>query len=176
MFTYLLFAGQGWSVRHTSQCGLLLPAFHCADLYSRHTKPGGWVEFQDYDLNFYTSTNGTYKKDGPFHLWVQKVIESVAKYGIEAEPGPKLEDWVKEAGFQNVVCKVFPFPMGTWPKDKRLKEIGAFNLISVLDNLEGMSLRAFVNAHGWTPDEVKVLCAQVRSALKEKTARIQHNF
>jgi hypothetical protein len=100
----------------------------------------------------------------------------VSKYGIEAEPGPKLEDWVKEAGFVNVVCKVFPLPMGTWPKDKRLKEIGAFNLISVLDNLEGMSLRAFVAAHGWTPEEVKVLCAQVRNVLKEKTARIQHNF
>ncbi|KAF2275345.1 S-adenosyl-L-methionine-dependent methyltransferase [Westerdykella ornata] len=141
----------------------------------KFTKPGGWVEFQDYDLNFYTTT-GTYKPDSALGLWAQKIDESVSKYGIEPSPGPKLEQWVKDAGFVNVVAKVFPLPMGTWPKDARLKEIGAFNLISVLDNLEGVTLRAFTTAHGWSPEEVKVLCAKVRTTIKEKSARIQHNF
>jgi hypothetical protein len=100
----------------------------------------------------------------------------VTKFGIEAEPGPKLEQWAKDAGFVNVVSKAFPLPMGTWPKDKRLKEIGAFNLISVLDNLEGITLRALTASLGWSADEVRVLCAQVRGVLKDKSARIQHNY
>jgi hypothetical protein len=146
------------------------------DRIPRYTKPGGWVEFQDYDIQFYSSTNGTYERTGPIGQWASNMINSVTKFGIEAEPGPKLENWVKEAGFVNVVAKVFPLPLGTWPKDKRLKEIGAFNLISVLDNLEGVTLKAFSAALGWTPDEVKVLCAQMRNVLKDKTSRIQHNF
>lgn len=134
------------------------------------------MEFQDYDIHFYTSTNGSFEKGGVITQWGDNMIKSVTKYGIEAEPGPKLKNWVKEAGFVNVTEKVFPFPVGTWPKDKRLKEIGAFNLISVLDNLEGMTTRAFVASLGWTPEEVKVLCAKMRTVLNDKTARIQHNF
>lgn len=144
--------------------------------WNRHTKPGGWVEFQDYDLHYYTSTNGTFEKDGPMMQWAKHIAASVEKYGIEPSPGGKLEQWVKDAGFVNVVAKVLPVPMGTWPKDKRLKEIGAFNLISVLDNLEGITLRALQASLGWSADEVKVLCAQVRAVLKDKSARIQHNF
>lgn len=99
----------------------------------------------------------------------------MSSFGIEPAPGPKLEDWLRDAGFVNISTKVLPLPMGTWPKDKRLKEIGAFNLISTLDNLEGMSVKP-LRASGWTLDEVSVLCAQVRTELKDKAARIQHNY
>lgn len=83
---------------------------------------------------------------------------------------------VKDAGFVNVTAKIFPFPVGTWPKDKTLKEIGAFNLIQFLDNLEGVSLRIWAAAYGWTAEEVKVLCAKVRPALKNPRLRLQHNY
>lgn len=89
---------------------------------------------------------------------------------------PQIENWVKEAGFVNVHAKTLPFPVGTWPKDKKLKEVGAFNLISFLDNLEGMTLRLYTNAWGWQPEEIKVLCAQLRKEFKNPKMRFQHNF
>lgn len=57
-----------------------------------------------------------------------------------------------------------------------MKEIGAFNLIGVLDNLEGITLRLYSTAWGWSADEVKVLCASLRNEFKDKTMRIQHNY
>lgn len=83
---------------------------------------------------------------------------------------------MKEAGYVNVQAKTLPFPVGTWPKDKKLKEVGAFNLISFLDNLEGMTMRIYTTAWGWAPEEVKVLCAQLRKEFKNPRMRIQHNF
>ena len=39
---------------------------------------------------------------------------------MEPCPGPLLEEWVKDAGFVDVVHQKFPFPVGTWPADKHL--------------------------------------------------------
>ncbi|KAF2258124.1 S-adenosyl-L-methionine-dependent methyltransferase [Lojkania enalia] len=139
-------------------------------------KPGGWVEFQDFDTRFYTSSGGEFNSESIIAEWADKLADGVRKFGIEPDPGPRIEGWVKEAGFANVVAKTLPFPVGTWPKDKRLKEIGAFNLIMFLDNLEGITMRTFTNAHGWTPEEVKVICAKLRPAFKNPKMRIQHNF
>lgn len=72
--------------------------------------------------------------------------------------------------------RTFPFPVGTWPKDKKLKEIGAFNLVQFLDNLEGLTTRIYQNAWGWTSDEVRVLCADLRKELKNPRMLLQHNF
>ena len=89
---------------------------------------------------------------------------------------PQLESWVREAGFTNIHSKTLPFPVGTWPKDKTLKEVGAFNLIQYLDNIEGMTIRVYTQAWGWSAEEVKVLCAQLRKEFKNPRMRMQHNF
>ncbi|KAF2713866.1 S-adenosyl-L-methionine-dependent methyltransferase [Pleomassaria siparia CBS 279.74] len=142
----------------------------------KFTKPGGWVEFQDFDTGFYTSTNGEYSRDGIIGQWADKIADGLRKFGVEPDPGAKIENWVREAGFTNIVAKTLPFPVGTWPKDKTLKEVGAFNLIQFLDNLEGMTLGIYTSAWGWDPSEIKVLCAQLRSAFKDPKMRIQNNM
>ncbi|KAF2190318.1 S-adenosyl-L-methionine-dependent methyltransferase [Zopfia rhizophila CBS 207.26] len=142
----------------------------------KFTKPGGWVEFQDFDCEFYTSSNGEFEKGNSIDDWAHKIRDGAAKFGLEPEPGPKLEQWVKDAGFINVESRLLPIPTGTWPKDKRLKEIGAFDLIQYLDNLDGISLRIFTAAFGWSPEEVKVLCAKLRKDFRNPKQRMQHNF
>ena len=50
-------------------------------------------------------------------------------------------------------------------------------MIQFLDNIEGMTLRVLSNAWGWTPEEIKVICAQVRAQVKNPRAlRLQHNY
>ncbi|KAF2649012.1 S-adenosyl-L-methionine-dependent methyltransferase [Lophiostoma macrostomum CBS 122681] len=141
----------------------------------KYTKPGAWAEFQDFDDRFYT-TSGDFTTDNIVGQWSTMLREGVKKLGLEANPGPQLEGWMKDAGFINVSAKCLPLPVGTWPKDKRLKEIGAFNLIQYLDNLEGINLRLMSIAYGWSADEIKVYCAKLRSAFKNPKLRIQHNY
>ncbi|KAF2117101.1 S-adenosyl-L-methionine-dependent methyltransferase [Lophiotrema nucula] len=142
----------------------------------KFTKPGGWVEFQDFDTRFYTSTGGEYGPDTIIADWADKIADGLRKFGVEPDPGPQIEQWVKDAGFINVTAKTLPFPVGTWPKDKKLKEIGAFNLIMYLDNLEGLTSKVFANAWGWKDEEIKVYCAKARPAFKNPKMRFQHNF
>lgn len=78
------------------------------------------MEFQDFDMRFYTASGGEFKPGCPLDLWTIEVIEGLKTLGMEPEPGPKLEGWVREAGFINVHHQVLPIPVGVWPKDKKL--------------------------------------------------------
>ncbi|KAK2050679.1 S-adenosyl-L-methionine-dependent methyltransferase, partial [Colletotrichum somersetense] len=119
----------------------------------RNTNPGGWVEFQDYDLQW-KSDDGTLKDE---HFTSQC-----------PQPGSKLEVWVKGAGFVNINHQRFKIPIGDWPKDPHYKECGLINLMQVLDGLEGFTLRIFTSVLGWTKEEVFVLLAEMRRELKSR--------
>jgi len=72
--------------------------------------------------------------------WDNYFLQAAGKLGRDPSPGPKLEDWVNDAGFQNVVHRRFKFLLGPWPLDPYKKDLGLCNLAQVLDGLEGFSL------------------------------------
>ena len=142
-----------------------------------HLAPGGWVEFQDFTMKFYsTQADSTFRPGCSLDQWTSSIIEGIKILGMEPEPGPKLEGWVREQGFVNVVHQILPIPVGMWAKDKRLKEVGAFDLAQFLDGLEAISLRIFTSVLGWSADEVRVFLASVRQNLNDPKLRAQHNL
>ena len=80
--------------------------------------PGGYIEFQDFDMKFY-STDGTFVPGSAPDIWTSEIVEALKSFDREPEPGPKLEQWVRDAGFENVHHELLPIPCGLWPKDKR---------------------------------------------------------
>ncbi|GME43526.1 methyltransferase domain-containing protein [Neofusicoccum parvum] len=141
----------------------------------QHTKPGGWVEFQDFEMRFYTN-GGEFKPGSPLDKWCDELIAGITGAGYDPEPGSKLKKWVEDAGFTNVTHKLLPIPTGTWPKDKKLKEIGAFDLVQFLEGLEAISMRTLTTLRGWSAEEVHVLLAKLREELKNPRMRLQHNM
>lgn len=90
---------------------------HLSNPY-RYTSPGGWVEFQDWDGNLFSedgSIDGTSMKQ-----YFDAILPAMQKTGRDPSPGPKLETWFHEAGFEDVHVQKFLIPTGMWPKDKRL--------------------------------------------------------
>lgn len=57
-------------------------------------------------------------------------------------------------------------PIGPWPKDPELKEIGMMNLVQLLDGLD-VSLKALM-AFGYTEAEVTLMLARARKELKSR--------
>ncbi|OHF04044.1 methyltransferase domain-containing protein [Colletotrichum orchidophilum] len=130
-----------------------------------HLNPGGWVEFQDMD-GLYYSDDGTYAEHYVTRLWNQEFVQACESIGRTARPGPQLEGWVTNAGFQNVVHKRFKAPIGPWPKDAHFKDVGMHNLCQLLNGLEGFSLRLFCGVLGRSEDEVLSMLSNVREELK----------
>jgi L-cystine uptake protein TcyP (sodium:dicarboxylate symporter family) len=54
--------------------------------------------------------------------------------------------------------------------------VGLFNLVQLLDGVEALSLRLLTSVLKWTPEEVKVLCAKVKSELKSKSVHAILDF
>jgi hypothetical protein len=41
-------------------------------------------------------------------------------------PGPRLEQWLRDAGFENVQSHKYVLPLGTWPKDNHYVSTSTF--------------------------------------------------
>ncbi|KAH6628145.1 S-adenosyl-L-methionine-dependent methyltransferase [Chaetomium tenue] len=137
--------------------------------------PGGWAEFEDFDLQYY-SEDGSLKEGSNTLTWINTFLEATRKMGREACPGPKLEGWVRDAGFTNVKHERFRLPIGSWPKDPHLKQVGLYNISQIMTGLEAFSLRIFCDVLGWKKEEVFVLLAAVRNELKDSKLHAQFDF
>lgn len=131
---------------------------------TRNLSPGGWAEFQDFDLD-YTSDDNTLTEEHYFRKWNNVFIDGLAVINRDARPGSKLRDYAEAAGFTNIRVETFKLPMGSWPKDPQLKETGMMNLIQMLDGMEGFSLKIFELA-GWSIEETEVFLSHVRKEMK----------
>lgn len=114
----------------------------------------------------YYSEDGSLKEDSHTVKWITELIGAARQIGREPCPGPRLEGWARDAGFTGVTHQKFRFPIGTWPKDPKMKQLGMYNEAQVLNGLEAFSLRLFCHVLGWTREEVLVLLAHVRRELK----------
>jgi len=56
---------------------------------------------------------------------------------------------MKEAGFTAIKEYPFKLPLGSWPRDPKMKEIGTFNLMMTDGSLEGFALYLFTRVLGW---------------------------
>ncbi|KAJ0377293.1 hypothetical protein COL26b_004484 [Colletotrichum chrysophilum] len=130
-----------------------------------NTNPGGWAEFQDWDL-LYRSDDGSYNEKHQTHQMLNMFFDACKIIGREARPGPLIPQWLEGAGFVNIVHHRYPIPVGPWARDPHYKDIGMMNLHQVLDGLEAFNLRLFTGVLGWTETEVQMLLAQCRKELK----------
>ncbi|KAH7126142.1 S-adenosyl-L-methionine-dependent methyltransferase [Dactylonectria macrodidyma] len=138
-------------------------------------KPGGWAEFQDYDLQYYAD-DGSLKEEHSTLTWINTLLGAARTLKREPCPGPKQDEWVKAAGFQNVKHHVFKIPIGPWAKDPRMKDLGMCNLAQTLEGLEGFSLRLFCGILKWSEEEVLLLLSKVRKELKGNDFHAIFNF
>ncbi|KAF9875581.1 hypothetical protein CkaCkLH20_06962 [Colletotrichum karsti] len=136
---------------------------------------GGWAEFQDYDFLF-KSDDDTLKEEHHTWQWNHQFIDATVSIGRESRPGPKLEAWVRDAGFKNIHHRVHKWPIGPWAKDPYFKDIGMCNLVQLLEGLEAFTLRVFCGVLKWPEEKVLVLLAKVRAELKAGTFHAYGNF
>ncbi|KAL1990221.1 hypothetical protein VTN49DRAFT_6060 [Thermomyces lanuginosus] len=141
----------------------------------RSVKPGGWVEFQDwngYPISEDGSLDGT-----ALQRYYQEVYGAFETAGYEVAPGPKLEQWFKDAGFVNIHVEKFVIPYGVWPKDKHLKKVGAwFQAQAEANGFEALAMAALTRYKQWTKEEVIALSSQARADSRSRNIHTLFNF
>lgn len=133
---------------------------------NEHLQPGGYAEFIDLDLEW-TSPDGSLTEDHASLKFNQEFRKASRAANAEPCPGPLLEGHLKDAGFEDVVAQKYVWPVGTWPADRHLKEVGAWNYLQIVEGLEGFTYALFTRQLGYTQKEVEVICANIRKEMKD---------
>ena len=63
-------------------------------------------------------------------------------------------------------------PIGPWPKDIRLKEIGKYQIVQQLKAIDSYTPKLFEQALGWTAQEILVLMAKVKKELQDPSIHL----
>ncbi|KAI8710481.1 hypothetical protein NCS52_01565100 [Fusarium sp. LHS14.1] len=72
-----------------------------------------------------------------------------------------------EVGFTNIVATRFKWPINRWAKDKKYKELGAWNNENTSIALESLTMAPFTRGLGWSSEEVNVFLPKVRNDLND---------
>ncbi|KAJ5000016.1 Secondary metabolism regulator laeA [Colletotrichum sp. SAR 10_66] len=130
-------------------------------------EPGGWFETGGFVLPIGCIDNTLFESPALMR-WHETMYEAGNAIGRSIESPSKHVDAIHAAGFVDVTVKRFAWPLNSWPKEKRLKEIGMLHYVNLDLALEGLSLGLFTRALGWTRQEVLDLCAEARMDLKNR--------
>lgn len=146
----------------------------------KHTKPGGYAEFHDWNTMLYSQDNSL-PTDSALDKFHKLACYSRNSQGFNSQPGPLIEGWLKDAGFVDVQVQKILLPLGPWPKDKHMKEIGAINHVQISKGFEGFCYGMLTHlpedAGGpWNADEIEVFLAQLRKDMTNKKIHGVYDF
>ncbi|TDZ33053.1 Secondary metabolism regulator LAE1 [Colletotrichum spinosum] len=158
-------------LRHMEACISNWPAFY-TKIYN-HLKPGGYFEIKDFDIEFRSQA---YRNDLPedhiYRRWGRVFFEAANRLGKSMDQSRNenmIANGLREAGFVNVVERRWAVPIGGWPRDPLLKEIGVCNLQFHDQSLEGFSMFLLTQVMGWKSAPAGAFVAECRQALKDPT-------
>ena len=101
--------------------------------------------------------------------WCDLWNEGIAKFGLTGRCDPaQMKTQMEAAGFINVSVRFIRVPIGTWPRDRQLRQSGLFSVVGLIDGLSGLSQRVFTKALEWSIEEMEVLLMQVRNDLRNR--------
>ncbi|RSL45158.1 hypothetical protein CEP54_014390 [Fusarium duplospermum] len=140
--------------------GLMKEAYRCL-------KPGGYIESMEPSANIQSDDN-TVEPDSAMGQWGKIFVEGGSKMGrtfsvVEDELQNKA---LRKAGFVDIQEQKHKSPIGSWPKDEKLREIGQYAQLSMEQDFEGLILFMANVLGGWSREEIQVYVAHLRREIR----------
>ena len=130
----------------------------------RALKPGGWIEFQGiYAIP--RSDDGTLDRNSSYCELAYSFDDITRRMGCDPDFPTKWKQQLKDAGFKNVTETVFKIPSSPWPKDKRMKKVGAFELMNVVEGASSFMHRGWTKEFGQSKEDLALLILSTRKEL-----------
>ncbi|KAI5458194.1 methyltransferase domain-containing protein [Mariannaea sp. PMI_226] len=124
-------------------------------------EPGGWFESQEIDCQLCSDDN-TMDPSSALATWYDDLVAASEKFGRPAILGATLKEIYEKVGFVDVQQRIYKMPIGGWPKDTKLKQIGFMWGMNMLEGLAGFSMQLLNKSFDRTRDEIEVSLVNVR--------------
>lgn len=154
----LIFAIRDWP-------RLIQQAFDCL-------RPGGYLELGA-TVPLVSCDDGTLPPNTAYKQ-LETVFFDIGKaMGASADAGLYWKEQMEHVGFVDVEETPFKLPTNPWPKDKRLKQLGALEYTHFRDGIDAYFIRGCVQYLGMERVELELLLAQAK---KETQNRSVHSY
>ncbi|KIW22856.1 uncharacterized protein PV07_11109 [Cladophialophora immunda] len=130
-----------------------------------HLRPGAYMEVGG-TYPTPTSDDGTLPADSHLKEVERLFFEMADAMGTPLNAPTLWKAQMERAGFVDVTESIYKVPQGIWPKDGRLKEIGAYENFSLRNGLDAYLLRGYTTMLGGNPDELQILIAETKRELR----------
>ncbi|KAK0624298.1 S-adenosyl-L-methionine-dependent methyltransferase [Immersiella caudata] len=130
--------------------------------------PGGWVESIEVEVD-YVSDDGSVKPGSAMTMWGDMCREAGPKMGrsfMILREGLQ-RTGMEKAGFVNITEVDRKVPMGGWPLDPKLAEVGRFVQLGFENDLEGYASLVWNVILGRPADEFQIFLANTRKDLRD---------
>lgn len=128
--------------------------------------PGGWLE--SYEMStVWESDDGSVTEKTALGQWGKIFVEggrlggrtfTVVVDGLQRKA-------MEAAGFVDIQERDIKQPLGSWPKNAKMKEIGQFTQLTLEQDAEGYML-FLANTLGWSKEEIMAYLAMFRREMK----------
>ena len=141
----------------------------------RVCKPGGYLEVYN-EVAISCSDDNTIPKDWAVIKWLDLINEALTKLGIPMFNHDTIQKDMEEAGFEDIHQEWFKVPVGPWPKERKMKELGAMFMINMLQGIEGWSTILMTQILGWELDKTKEFIDEVKQCIRNKKVHSYMRF
>jgi hypothetical protein len=113
--------------------------------------------------------DGTMAPDNPMALYWGHVPNGLLNLGIDFLITPQLSQMMRDAGFVDVTERIFYTPIGPWPRNRALREVGLYWRAVLMEGLEAIALGPLTRGLGWRKEEIEVFLVSVRKAYLDRS-------
>ncbi|KAF8246547.1 S-adenosyl-L-methionine-dependent methyltransferase [Wilcoxina mikolae CBS 423.85] len=136
----------------------------------RCAKPGAYVELAELGMSGFSDDNTL---GSGFRDYCDKMDMAFVKMNRPQASAAALRERLETAGFVDVVVETVKQPFGPWPRQKKMKQLGAMVMLNAEAGLEAYGIAVFTRVLGMEVDEAKALCA---GAWKDITNKNHHAY
>ncbi|KAJ1324509.1 methyltransferase domain-containing protein [Microdochium nivale] len=137
----------------------------------RALKPGGIFEHKESSCVI-QSDDGSLASDSALAQWGKVFVQAGTKFGRSFSV---VEENIQQqamaaAGFVDIKTTEMKVPIGSWPLDKKDKNVGKYAQLAIQRDVEGFVTYMWSAVLGWSKEEIAVYAAHLRRQLKVSKA------
>ncbi|KAE8147860.1 S-adenosyl-L-methionine-dependent methyltransferase [Aspergillus avenaceus] len=134
-------------------------------------RSGGYIELKSTSVRL-LSDDGTAEEAITAQRWMKLLRDAGRTFG---KPLDGINEWKKkleDAGFVDVTETVLKIPIGVWPKDEKLKQLGKFQFVGQMQAVEAYTPALFTRVLRWSEPDLQVMMQKVKDELSDPSLHL----
>ena len=111
----------------------------------------------------------TYGPHNAFWEWNANHVVAARNKGQPFVTSDQVSQWMKDAGFEDIVVNNYLVPTNAWPKDHKMKRVGTYMMMNMLEGIEAFTLRLWTQQLGWSTERIQLFLAEVRKDIRNRS-------